>query len=131
MESHGIFTTLSVTFVTKKLVRKMTTPVIFTKNKHPELYAEVCKSKSKPKCLTDQPSLSEVFQKAQLLSTSSCEHTELTRAVTYSLAKKMLPISTVEMTGFKATYYIFTLDISYQVTVTLIGLQWLMKLNVK
>ena len=72
------------------------------KNKHPELYTEVCKSKSKPKRPTSQPSLSEVFQKVQPLSTSSREHAELTRAVAYCLAKDMLPISTVEKAGFKA-----------------------------
>ena len=72
------------------------------KNKHPELYSEVCKSKAKPKRPAGQLSISEVFQKVQPLSTTSREHAELTRTVTYCLAKDMLPISTVEKMGFKA-----------------------------
>ena len=65
----------------------------------------MCKSKLKPKRPTGQygqPSLMEAFQKVTPLPTSSREHTELTRSVTYCLAKDMLPISTVEKTGFKA-----------------------------
>lgn len=44
------------------------------------------------------------FQKIQPLPTSSRDHMELTKAVTYCLAKDMLhvPISTVEKMGFKA-----------------------------
>ena len=66
------------------------------KNKHPELYTEVCKSKAKPKRQAGQPSISEVFQNVQPLSTTSHEHAEVTRAVTYCL-----PISTVEKTGWQ------------------------------
>ena len=51
---------------------------------------------------TQQPSLEATWDKTKLLSTSSHEHKDLTKAVTYCLAKDMLPISTVDKPGFKA-----------------------------
>ena len=77
------------------------------KNKHPDVYAEVCKSKAKPKRPAGQSSISEAFQKVQPLATTSREHAELTKAVSYCLAKDMLPISTVEKTGFKTMLHRF------------------------
>lgn len=51
-----------------------------------------------------------MFQKVQPLTTSSHQHSELTRAVTYCLAQDMLPQSTVEKTKFKAMLQCFYLQ---------------------
>ena len=68
----------------------------------PNEVMKVMKSRTgKPKRAANQPSVSEAFQRVQPLSTTSREHAGLTQAVTYCLAKDMLPIRTVEKKGFK------------------------------
>ena len=130
LESRGTFAALNAVFNCQQEVgtKNDNTSNLYShlKKKHPKLYTEVCKSKFKPKRPTSQSSLSEVFKKVQPLSTSSCEHAELTRAVVYCLAKDMLHCA-------KDSYatMVFTLDISYRVVATLPFQQWLMKLNMK
>ena len=77
------------------------------KNKHPEEHDTVQRAATKTTWKrqgdkTQQPSLEATWDKTKLLSTSSHEHKDLTKSVTYCLAKDMLPISTVDKPGFKA-----------------------------
>ncbi len=72
------------------------------KNRHPELYLQVEKKRPSTARPAGHPSLSEAWQRTQTLASSSREHKELTKAVTYCLAKDILPISTVDKPGFKA-----------------------------
>ena len=74
------------------------------KNRHPEVYSKLEKRPSSGKCNhpVSQQSVSEAWQRTQTLPSSSREHKELTKAVTYCLTKDMLPISTVVKAGFKA-----------------------------
>ncbi len=70
------------------------------KTRHPEVYIQIEKRPTTSKSVRPpgQPSLSESWQKTQKLPSTSREHKELTRAVTYCLAKDMLAISTVDKT---------------------------------
>ena len=78
------------------------------KNKHPEQYDTVQrvatntnrKRQSDKIEKTQQPSLEATWDKTKLLSSSSHEYKKLTKSVTYCLAKDMLPISTVDKSGF-------------------------------
>ena len=73
------------------------------KNRHPEVYSRLEKRpKTGHNRPAGQPSLSEAWRNTQMLPSSSREHKELTKAVTYCLTKDMLPISTVDKAGFKA-----------------------------
>ena len=49
-----------------------------------------------------QSSLEATWDKTKLYSSSSHEYKDLTKSVTYCLAKDMLPVSTVDKPGFKA-----------------------------
>ena len=79
------------------------------KNQHQDAYAQVLKqSKGKQRLSTDsshssteQPSIVECFQKNTKLNVKSKEHKELTKAITYWLAKDMHPTYSVEKAGFR------------------------------
>ena len=49
----------------------------------------------------NQLSLATTWERQKLLSTSSREHKKLTKSVATSLAKDMLPLSTVDKPGFR------------------------------
>ena len=72
------------------------------KNKHPELCADVCKTKPKVKRPASQRLSSNTFHNVQPHSMSFPEHIQLTSIVTYCLAKDMLPISMIDQTWFRA-----------------------------
>ena len=79
-------------------------PYSHLKNRHPEVYSKLEKrpSSGKRDRPVSQPSLPEAWQRTKMLPSSSREHKELTKAVTYCLTKDMLPISTVDKAGFTA-----------------------------
>ena len=77
------------------------------RNKHPEEYdivqgAATNGTSSRRQSDKLQPSLEATWDKTKLFSSSSAEYKDLTKSVTYCLARDMLPISTVEKPGFKA-----------------------------
>ena len=78
------------------------------KTKHPEEYALACQaSKKKSKSFSTEEAaapkltLLDSWDKRRPLSSSSREHKTLTNAVTYCLARDMLPLSTVDKPGFR------------------------------
>ena len=77
------------------------------RNKHPEEYdivqgAATNGTSSRRQSNKLQPLLEATWDKTKLFSSSSAEYKDLTKSVTYCLARDMLPISTVEKPGFKA-----------------------------
>ena len=75
------------------------------KSKHGEEYLQIQKERlnvCKPNRPSSQPSLSEMWKKTQMIPSNSREHKDITKSITYCLAKDMLPISTVDKPGFKA-----------------------------
>ena len=75
------------------------------KQRHPQLYSEVIKNSSdtgkEPKeGAVKSKTIEEHFEARTKLSTSSREHKDLTKSVTYFLCKDMLPAYTVEKSGF-------------------------------
>ena len=80
------------------------------KSKHGEEYLQIQKERPnvcKPNRPSSQPSLSEMWKKTQMIPSNSREHKDITKSITYCLAKDMLPISTVDKPGFKAMVYRF------------------------
>ena len=79
------------------------------RQKHPQLYAELMKtsekecslSTSKVRNKASNKTIKDLFNARTKLSSSSREQKELTKSVTYFLAKDMLPAYTVEKSGFK------------------------------
>ena len=76
------------------------------RQKHPQLHAELmktseCNSSSSSTSKTSSKTVKELFEARTKLSSSSREHKELTKSITYFLAKDMLPAYTVEKSGFK------------------------------
>ena len=79
------------------------------RQKHPQLYAELMKTSEKECSLSTSKAankastktIKDLFEARTKLSSSSREHKELTKSVTYFLAKDMLPAYTVEKSGFK------------------------------
>ena len=74
---------------------------VHLRQKHPQLFAELMKTSEK-ECTskaTDK-TVKDLFEAWTKLSSSSREHKELTKSVTYFLAKDMLTTYTVEKSGF-------------------------------
>lgn len=71
------------------------------KQHHPKEYEAVRPKKDKSKLASGTKPITEAFKLATKLQPTSHEHKELTKAVTYHLAKDMRPLSTVELPGFK------------------------------
>ena len=74
--------------------------------KHPQLHAELmktseCNSSSSSTSKTFSKTVKDLFEARTKLSSSSQEHKELTKSITYFLAKDMLPAYTVKKSGFK------------------------------
>ena len=100
------------------------------KNKHPQEYDIVQKaaantSRKRQSDTTQLPMqqllLEATWDKTKLYSSSSHEYKDLTKLVTYCLAKDMLPISTVDKPGFKAICFgSLILDIICQIAITLL-----------
>ena len=78
---------------------------VHLRQKHPQLYTELMKTSEKECSLstskTTDKTLKDLFEARTKLSSNSREHKELTKSVTYFLAKDMLPAYTVEKAGFK------------------------------
>ena len=76
------------------------------KNRHQEMHSQLLlampKGKTSATKSTTQQTLTGVWENTQAYPSSSREHKELTKAVTFFIAKDMFPISTVEKAGFKS-----------------------------
>lgn len=72
---------------------------------HPNVYKDLPVNESskrqKPQEILTQPTVEASFNRARKFSKDSREHKELTKSVTECLAGDMLPLNTVEKTGFK------------------------------
>ena len=79
------------------------------RQKHPQLYTELMKTSEKECSLSTSKAankastktIKDLFEARTKLSSTSREHKELTKSVTYFLTKDMLPAYTVEKSGFK------------------------------
>ena len=72
--------------------------------KHPQLYTKLMKTGEKECSLSTSKATDKLLKglvKARMKLSSLREHKELTKSVTYCLAKDMLPVYTVEKAGFK------------------------------
>ena len=75
---------------------------VHLRQKHPQLYTGLMKTSGKESNTTSVSSktVKDLFEARTKLSSSSQEHKELTKSVTYFLAKDMQPAYTVEKPGF-------------------------------
>jgi len=70
------------------------------KQRHPQLFSEVMKNSLDVGKEPKEKTIQEHFEAPSKLSTSSREHKDLTRSITYFLCKDMSPSYTVEKSGF-------------------------------
>ena len=76
---------------------------VHLRQKHPQLYTGLMKTSGKESNTTSVSSktVKDLFEARTKLSSSSREHKEITKSVTYFLAKDMQPAYTVEKPGFQ------------------------------
>lgn len=68
---------------------------------HPQEYEAVRPPKAKKKSLAASKTIEEAFKQSIKLPRNSKEHKEITKAITYYLAKDMRPMYSVELLGFQ------------------------------
>ena len=100
--------------------------ILHLRYNHPSVYAEFTTQKTDKDKVGNsvthgthsQPSIEEALMSSQSYDNKSKKWVELTNAVTYCIAKDVLPLYTVEKAGFRKCWQHLTRDTSHPTAIT-------------